>query len=93
MRALALVALLAACSGTPINPGPHYGGGSSVGGQTGTCDAMCDHLAEIGCPGDDCLSQCRLLTTDDRFGLDIDCRIKAQTRDEVRACGPASCME
>lgn len=93
MRLAIVAALLVACSGAPINPSPSYGGGSSVGGQSGTCEAMCQHITELGCVQPTCLDDCKRITADDRFGLDLDCRIKATSIAEVQACGPASCRE
>ena len=93
MRWLLLSLVLVACGATPVNPSPSYGGAASVGGQTGTCDEMCEHIEPLGCAPKTCLEDCRRLTSDARFGLDIDCRLRAASKSEVQACGPASCRE
>lgn len=80
--------------GQPSAAGGATGDGGSAGsGALSDCQRACSNLASLGCPEDQstCVSQCELLTKDDRFGLSLSCRINAKTKTDAQKCGPASC--
>lgn len=81
-----------------VNPPPQppvgMGGAPNGGAPNATCEGACDNLARLGCPEDlaDCVAQCTRILSDDRFTIDLACRVNARSQDDARACGPASCQ-
>jgi|WetSurMetagenome_2_1015567.scaffolds.fasta_scaffold792284_1 hypothetical protein len=85
----------------PNPPTPGVGGNSGAGGSApvagapsqAKCSLACANLAALGCPEDQstCSQQCEILTHDDRFTFNVDCRINAKTKAAAQACGVGSC--